>query len=165
MANTEAQILSDTFQKVRDLTKWYSSLLKGVDPNKKWEVNGKALNSALWVTSHLTWAENFLLLKGIGGKELELPWLEHYNISSDGSIHDSNHQMKEVLDTLKTVHEKAMAHLKSMSDEDMDKENVLGFGFGGLKTNRILIQHAIRHEAMHTGHLSWLCKINGIDTV
>ena len=165
MAYTEAQILGDVFQKTRDLTKWYFSLLKGADPYKNWEVNGAKLNNLLWVASHITWAENSLVLKGTGGKGVEAPWLEHYNISSTGSIHDSAHNMKEVLDTLKVVHEKAMEHLLALSNEKMDEQNVFGFGFGGLTTNRILIQHAIRHEAMHTGHLSWLCKINGIKTV
>jgi hypothetical protein len=47
----------------------------------------------------------------------------------------------------------------------MEAENVLGFGFGGIKTNRMMVIHAIRHEAMHTGHLSWLCKINKVESV
>ena len=165
MENQEAKILADTFQKTRDLTKWYFSLLKEVDPYKHWEVNGVKLNNIIWLASHITWAENFLILKGTGGTVLDISWLEHYNIKSTGTLHHAQHDMKTVLDALKSIHEKAMEHLLTLTDAQMDEPNTFGFGFGGLKTNRILIQHAIRHEAMHTGHLSWLCKINKIQTV
>jgi len=165
MPNTEAKILADTFQKVRDLTRWYFSLLKEADPNHTWEINGTRLNSILWVASHVAWAENNLILEGTGGKGVEIDWLPHYNIRSTGAIHDAKHDMKAALNGLKLVHEKAMEHLLSLSDEAMEMENIAGIAFGKDKTNRILIQHAIRHEAMHTGHLSWLCKINGIKTI
>jgi hypothetical protein len=165
MSHIEAKVLSDTYQKTRDLTRWYFSLLKEVDPYLHWEVNGVKLNNLIWLGSHITWAENFLLLKGTGGRPLDIDWLEHYNISSSGTIHHADHNMKTILDSLKMVHEEAMKHLLTISDEKMEMENSLGFGFGGLKTNRVLVQHAIRHEAMHTGHLSWLCKINKIESV
>ena len=165
MENIEAKILADTFQKTRDLTKWYFSNLKEADPYKHWEVNGVRLNNIIWLASHITWAENFLILKGTGGKPVDLAWLEHYNISSTATLHDAQHDMKTVLNALKSIHEKAMEHLLGISDDVMGQDNAHGFGFGGLKTNRILIQHAIRHEAMHTGHLSWLCRINKISTV
>ncbi|HWB63769.1 MAG TPA: DinB family protein [Chitinophagales bacterium] len=165
MANTEATILADTFQKARDLNKWYLSLLKPVDPYLHWEVNGVRLNNVIWLASHLTWAENFLIIKATGGEAVNIEWLEHYNISSNGTLHDKQHDMRTVLDALKLVHEKAMAHLLTIDDTTIAADNPLGIGFGGIKTNRMMIQHAIRHESTHTGHLGWLCKINKIDTV
>lgn len=165
MVNKEALILSDMFQKTRDLTRWYLSLLKESDPFKRWEVNGTRLNSVLWLASHITWAENFLLLKGTGGEPVVLDWLENYNIKSSGDLHHAEHNMKTVMAVMKEVHEKAMAHVLTLSDEEMEAENFIGFGFGGVKTNRIMVNHAIRHEAMHTGHLSWLCKINKVESV
>jgi hypothetical protein len=165
MGKSEAVILADTYQCVRDLTRWYFSLLKPVDPYKHWEVNGVRLNSLIWIASHITWAENMLLLQGTGGTGVDIAWLNHYNISSDGKLHNPQHDMKTVLDTLKHVHERAMQHIQSIPDEKLDAENTFGMGFGGVKTNRILIQHAIRHEAIHTGHLSWLCKINHLQSV
>lgn len=163
-AYAEARTLADAYQKVRDLTRWYFSLLKEVDAHKQWEVNGAKLNSVLWLASHITWAENTLLLEGTGGTPLDIPWLHHYRINSNGAIHHAEHNMKNVLATLKEVHEKAMAHVLTLSTAKLDEENPLGFGFGGIKTNRVMVQHAIRHEAMHTGHLSWLCKIYHIQT-
>lgn len=165
MPNKEALLLSDTFQKTRDLTRWYLSLLKENDPYYRWEVNGIRLNSIIWLASHITWAENFLILKGTGGEHMALDWIDNYNIKSSGELHHPEHNMKTVMAAMKNVHEKAMAHVVTLNDEAMEAENVLGFGFGGIKTNRILVQHAIRHEATHVGHLSWLCKINKVETV
>lgn len=162
---SEAALLADTFQKVRDLTRWYFSLLKNTDPHKVWEINGQKLNSTVWIAAHLTWAEDFLLVKSTGGAGSNLSWLDHYKLGGDGSLHDASVDMKTILAHFNEGHEKAMAHLVSLSNEAMDEENLLGFGFGGVKTKRMMIQHCIRHEAMHTGHLSWLCKINGIQTV
>ena len=131
MVNKEALILSDMFQKTRDLTRWYLSLLKESDPFKRWEVNGTRLNSVLWLASHITWAENFLLLKGTGGEPVVLDWLENYNIKSSGDLHHAEHNMKTVMAAMKEVHEKAMAHVLTLSDEEMEAENFIGFGFGG----------------------------------
>ncbi len=163
--NSEAALLANTFQKVRDLTKWYFSLVKDANPYHQWEVNGQKLNSIAWLAAHLVWAEDFLIVRATGGKGLGLEWLEHYKLGSDGSLHEEKPDMKTLLSLLKKGHENATAHLLSLSNEKLEEENAFGFGFGGVKTNRMMIQHCIRHEAMHTGHLSWLCKINSTESV
>lgn len=163
--NSEAALLADTFQKVRDLTKWYFSLVKDANPYHQWEVNGQKLNSIAWLAAHLVWAEDFLIVRATAGKGLGLEWLEHYKLGSDGSLHEEKPDMKTLLSLLKKGHENATAHLLSLSNEKLEEENAFGFGFGGVKTNRMMIQHCIRHEAMHTGHLSWLCKINSTESV
>ncbi|HLP49555.1 MAG TPA: DinB family protein [Chitinophagales bacterium] len=163
--NNEAILLADTFQKVRDLTRWYFSLLKNADPYMQWETNGQKLNSAAWLAAHLVWAEDFLIVKATGGKGFDLPWLDNYKLGSAGNLHEDKPDMKYLLDLLKQGHENAHAHLLSLTDEKMGEENAFGFGFGGVKTNRMMVQHCIRHEGMHAGHLSWLCKIKGVASV
>lgn len=165
MNNSQAILLADTFQKVRDMTRWYFSFLREADPYKTWEINGARLNSILWLASHITWAENMLILKGTGGKGADIPWVDSYPIKSNGELHHPDHTMRAALDGMKLVHANAMEHLLTISNEKMEEDNLVGFNFGGEKNNRILVQHAIRHEALHTGHLSWLCKINGIKTI
>ena len=58
-----------------------------------------------------------------------------------------------------------MKHILTITDEQMALPNVSGMGFGPDNSNRMMIQHCIRHEAMHTGHLSLLCKINGVKMI
>jgi hypothetical protein len=163
--NNQAILLAETLQKVRDLTRWYFSLLKHADPYRVWEINGVKLNSIAWLAAHITWAENFLILEGTGGKPFEIDWLNHYRLGCNGSLHEEKPDMKVILDLLKNVHTRAHTHILTLSNEILETPNPLNVAFGTDNTYRMLIQHAIRHEAMHTGHLSWLCKINGLSSV
>ncbi|HXH18002.1 MAG TPA: DinB family protein [Chitinophagales bacterium] len=166
MTNTEANILADVYESVRALTKWYISRMKDVDMHKVFEVDGKKFNSAYWVTAHLIWSEQFLLLQTLGGKSPEIPWLEQFRMGSPvPERHDGLPSVKQILDVWKEIHSAAMKHVRSLSDEILSSDNPSGFGFGGDNSYRMMIHHAIRHEAVHTGHLSWLCKMYGIRTV
>ncbi len=165
MQYIESKVLADTFQKTRDLTKWYLSLLKETDAELQLDIQGKKLNSVYWLTAHLVWAENFLIIKATGGKGVEIPWLEHYKLGSDGSLHEGRGDLKSVLNDMKTVHEAAIAHLLTIDDETLHQPNPVGFTFGTDNTNRMMVMHAIRHEATHVGQLGWLCKLHGIKAI
>ncbi|MCX6199310.1 MAG: DinB family protein [Bacteroidetes bacterium] len=165
MTYYEAKTFTDTFQRTRDLTKWYLSLLKSVDAEKEIQIGDKKLNSIYWISAHLVWAEKFLLVQGTGGNGVDIPWLEHYKLGSDGTLHEGRGDFKSILDALKIVHENAMQHLLTLDDETLQQPNPVGFGFGGDNSNRMMVMHAIRHEGTHVGHLGWLCKLHGIDTV
>lgn len=162
---TTANILADTYEMALGLVRFYTSNLKEVDPHKNWEVNGAKLNSVAWLNAHLCWSEDFLLLKAIGGKSPDVKWLEHYSFGSDGSLHEPTIDVKTILDDRKIIHEAAMAHIRSLSDEDLEKDNLMGMSFSQSKSIKTIIQHAIRHEGTHAGQLGWLCKINGIKLV
>lgn len=162
---TQAQLLAQTLQKVRDLTMWYIGMLKLSDPYKEFEVNGVKLNSVYWLTAHLAWAENMLVLEMCGKDSVKADWLNHYALGSDGTLHTEKPDMKETIHLLKEIHAESMELLTNLPDEKLEEINKREFGFGGDKTVRMMIQHCIRHEAMHTGHLSWLCKINGVKAI
>ncbi len=162
---TEAVLLADTYEMTYGLVRYYNSNLKDADPYKQWEVNDKKLNSIAWINAHLCWSEDFLLLKATGGKSPDINWADHYCFGSDGSLHEESLDIKIVLQHRKTIHEAAMAHIRSLSQEDLEKENPMGIQFGPDKSVRSIIKHAIRHEGTHAGHLGWLCKINGVKTV
>lgn len=162
---TQAQLLAQTLQKVRDLTMWYLGMLKTSDPYQEFEVNGVKLNSIYWLTAHIAWAENMLVLEMCGGETVGVEWLKHYALGCDGSLHTDKPDMKEAIGALKEIHAKSIELLHQLPDEKLEEINKREFGFGGDKSVRMMIQHCIRHEAMHTGHLSWLCKINGIKAI
>lgn len=166
MQRTEAIALADTYESVRALTRWYFSKLKDVDMAKQFEVEGHKLNSAYWILAHLIWAENFLLIQALGGKPFEYSWLSKYAIGTPCPEHTQDLPgVKQLFDIWKEVHPAAMQHVRSLSDEILATNNPLDMGFGGDNSYRMMIQHAIRHEALHTGHLSWLCKLYGIGTI
>lgn len=163
---TEVNILADNYESVRLLTKWFLSKLKEVDMKKEFEAEGIKLNSAYWITGHLIWAENFLLLQALGGTAFQHSWLQYFGFGQKPSGEQPGlPDIKELLSTWKEVHPAAMLHVRSLPDEILVKDNPTGFGFGGDNSYRMMIQHAIRHEAMHTGHLSWTCKLHGIKTI
>ena len=165
MINVESRLLAETFEKARGLSKFYISQLKNVDPHHHFELNGASLNSVAWIIAHITWSENFLMLESIGGSPADIPWLGHYEFGSDGTMHEPDLDVKELLADQKIVHTKAMDYVSNMNDAKLETENKYGLSFGDEKSVKAIIQHAIRHEASHAGQLGILCKLYGIKTV
>lgn len=166
MAKSEAMMLAEMYEKTRLLTRYYLSKLKEVDPFVAQGSGDAQFNSIYWLMAHLAWAENYLVVEMTGGKSVAPHWLNHYSLGADGSVHEGHGSFKELLDDVKAVHEKSMQYLSLLSDEDLAKENAGKFQFGdGDATCRFSVQHAIRHEALHTGHLSLIAKLNKQKTV
>ncbi len=159
----QATLLADTLDFTRNLNKWYLSLLKETDMKQRFEVNGIQLNSAIWIVAHLTWAENFLVLQSTGGEADTTEWLTHFQLGSSYRI-DMLPDTKEVIQTMKRIHEKSLFHIQSLTDAQLDEPTLTGVSFGA-DTKRRVIQHAIRHEGTHSGHLGWLCKLQGIKAI
>jgi uncharacterized damage-inducible protein DinB len=163
---SEAQILADAYEFSRGLTKYYFSKLDGLDLNQNLEINGKKMNSPHWIAAHLVWTEHFLLIEGLGAPgEFNIPWLEQYGFGSDPEKITDKPEYDEILKKLEEVHEAAMKHLKSLTDEQLEEPNGINANFGGVNNKRNVIKHAIRHEPMHTGQISWILKANGVKMV
>lgn len=163
---TKAQVLADTLDKSRQLTKFYLSKLKGVNPEDSIILNGYETNCIYWIAAHLVWAEDYLGIIELGGKSTVPDWVKKFAIKSDGELPEERPDFKTVLDELKRVHEAAVNHINSLTDEQLDEPNVTGFHFGdGNATKLMMIQHCIRHEGTHLGQLSLLAKIYGQQTV
>lgn len=161
---TESQVLAEVMGNTRNLTRFYLSKLKGKDEFHQFEIDGKKLNSIYWLVAHLTWAENMLILGALGGPALNLGWTKHFGIGSTMPDKEELPPFKEVLDAFKQVHETTMTFLSTVPNEELDKENPFGMGFGGDNSKRMMVHHCIRHEAQHIGHLSTLCKLFGEET-
>ncbi|HEY0978506.1 MAG TPA: DinB family protein, partial [Flavobacteriales bacterium] len=70
----------------------------------------------------------------------------------------------EVWEMFNTVHERALQHVATLNNEQLEAPNRTGTRFGGQEQVRDVIMGAIRHEGYHCGQLGWLCKIHGIPT-
>jgi len=162
---TESKILADAFQSVRNLTKLYLSKFEGIDIFQNLEFNGKKFNSAYWLMGHLAWSEHYLLVEGLGGKKMDIPWLEKFSLGAKPDDTDRSPAYGEILKTLDKVHDSAMKQMLSLSGDELDKPNMIDATFGGKNTKRAVILHAIRHEPAHAGQLSWILKANGITFV
>jgi uncharacterized damage-inducible protein DinB len=161
---TEAQVLAHMMDRARQYTRLYLSPLKDQDPHRQFVCEGKPLNTLFWLVAHLATSENGLLLRATGGPFEKFSWAKHYTLGSQGLPREQAPPYEEVWATFKAVHEKAMAHLPTLTDAQLLSPNTTGLSaIGG--TTRDVVTHAIRHEALHTGHISWLCKLYGVKTM
>ncbi|MFN3917770.1 MAG: DinB family protein [Flavobacteriales bacterium] len=162
---TESLILADVMDKTRQVSLFYFSQLQGKDLHKIFDSEGIKLNNAFWIIAHLAVTENFLLLRSTGGEIIKFGWAKQFGIGSTVPEKADCPPLKEVLETSQLVHQRSIDHIRSLTDEDLNKPTSTGVNFGGEDTVRSIIIHAIRHEGIHSGHLSWLCKLHGVKTI
>ena len=166
MDYTSGKVLATMMDEQRNLTRFYLSKLKGEDMYREFEVNGYTTNSPYWILAHLCWAENMLASQSLGGKGVDVPWLNDFKIHSPkGEKPASQPSLEEVLTAFKQIHFAALETISSLTDSELDQENSLGLAFGDNKSKRFMAMHAVRHEGTHCGQLSLIAKMYGKATV
>ncbi|MBK6772458.1 MAG: DinB family protein [Ignavibacteria bacterium] len=161
----QSEVLVESFESVRNLTKFYLSKVKPEDIYSNLFINEIKYNSPFWIASHLAWSENFLILIATGGKPFDFKWLDEFGFGSKPEDIKSDIKYDEVINTLDQIHKRAMEHILSLSDEKLNEKNLINANFGGKDSKKSVIIHAIRHEPMHAGQLSWILKAKGISMV
>ncbi len=161
MSRKESEILNEVLERVRSLSKLYIGGAKDIDIDKKIKSGNHTFNSARWILSHLIWTEHFLLIKGVGGEDMGIKWLDEYSYGSNPDEAKTKLSYEELVKLNDEIHDKASDIIKNLSDEQLDEDNFIGANFGGKKSKRAVILHAIRHEPMHIGQLSWILKAEG----
>jgi glucose-6-phosphate isomerase len=160
------ETILEMIKSARGLTLYYLSLLKDVDKEKVFVCEGKELNSVHWIVCHLCWTDNFLLLKSSSTKiDLAKDWFEEYGFGSDPKAIITKPNYDEALELLNTNRAQCRDYLSTLSDEELESDNLLDMNMGGSKALKNILYHSIRHEGTHAGHLGWLCKLHGIKTV
>ncbi|MFZ1664403.1 MAG: DinB family protein [Flavobacteriales bacterium] len=160
---TEAQVLSHVMDRTREWTLFYLRALKGQDPHRRFVCEGKELNTMFWLVAHLATTENGLLLASTGGPFEKFSWAKHFTLSAAGLPSAECPPYEEVWETFKNVHKKAVAHVATLTEEQLNSPNPTKLAIG--TTVRDVVTHAIRHEGGHSGQLAWLCKLYGIKMV
>jgi uncharacterized damage-inducible protein DinB len=162
MNTLEPVIIADIFDRARALNRWYLRKFTEEQLLIRPRVGEKTFNSARWIAAHLTWAEASLLLRSTGAQAPDIPWLDAFAIGSDADKAERDAPaMQDIQAAMEAVHAQALAHVRALDPESLGEP----FGLPLFKTRRDGLYHAIRHEATHTGHLSWLCKMLGIASV
>jgi len=165
MGKTETQTLVETLELSRDLTNYYFKKLEEQDLYKVFEVEGKKLNSVLWLMAHITVSENWLLLVCTGGEKVSIPWASQFGLGSLVPEKEDYPSIEEIKKMFDHVHQKSINYVRKLTDNDLEKPTINGIDFGGEDSVRAIIKHAIRHECSHAGQLGWLCKLYGIKTI
>jgi len=165
MAKTETEVLVEMLESSRELTNSYLKKLENEDVYKVFTVEGKQLNSVLWLMAHVAVSENWLLLVSTGGERVKIPWARQFGLGSEIPNKEDYPSVTEIREVFDLVHQTAMTHICQLSDKDLSKPTATGTTFGGEDSIRSIIKHAIRHESIHAGHLGWLCKLFGIKLI
>ncbi|MFN9595686.1 MAG: DinB family protein [Bacteroidota bacterium] len=166
MIFNECQTLSSIIDDTRKLTLSFLSQLE--DSNgfyNDFKLDDKHLNSAFWIMAHLSVTQNFLLLRSTGGETIKIPYARQFGMGAVPPSREECPSLEEVRSIFNLVHEKSVKHIQNLDPSQLNQINTTGFVFLGEDSIRSVIVHAIRHENMHSGHLSWLCKLNGLKTI
>ena len=164
--STELSTLREVIQRTRELANFYIHKSKQVDVKKRFEINGKKLNSIYWLIAHMAWAENNLIIRSTGGPNPELPWLKLFALGKPANEGEENGpSFEEVLAGFEKVHRLSMEHLEKLDPALLGSPNKLDWEIMGSKTMRAVLVHHIRHEGMHIGHLSWNATLHGVETI
>jgi hypothetical protein len=155
----------EAIESTRSLARFYLSKCKEQDPYKQFIIEGKNFNSLNWNIAHMAWAENMLLIESSGGPGLSYPWFEKVMIGVKNIPASELPPFEESLAAFKAVHEAAIAHLNTLSDEDLIAPNKTGMNFGSLPDLKYTLYHHIRHDAIHIGNIGTLCKLYGLEVV
>jgi len=158
---TEPQIIADIFNNARGLTRWYLKKMSDEQLMVRPVYDGKTFNSAYWEQAHLAWAEAFLVIRSTGGEVPPIGWLQQFGIGANPDAIKDAPDLETLRSDFASIHETAMNHVRQLDPESLGEAS----GVPMFATRRIALYHAIRHEATHTGHLGWLCKMHGVGTV
>ena len=159
---TEGLILSEVYQDIRGLTKHFLSQAKDVDPYQVLMVNGTPFNSLYWIMGHIVWSQHFLILRALADKDLEIPWFDRFERGSELMLDPRSESelptVEEIMETMDRVHEESMTIIRSLDVDALEESNHLGLRFPAGDSRRVIIRHALRHEPMHIGQITWLTK-------
>jgi hypothetical protein len=158
---SEPQILASVLDNTRALTLFYLQQVEDVDKSRSFTVGDFQTNSIHWIIAHLAWAEDALILRGVGDQGISVPWFELFRFGLPRPPLDKYPPFSETLEVLQRVHQTALNFLNSLPREALDQPNKFGRKILGQDSNRILIHHCIRHEGCHAGHLGWLVRMHG----
>lgn len=153
---TEQEVLAQTLDATRALTKGYLKKLADADPMARPAMGDYRFNSKLWICAHLTWTEWYMILNLLKGEDAPYPWVEAFFYGSEGDPSDQWPTFEEVIATMDDVHQRSLEVIRSL--ESLDVEATMA-RFRWTDTYRNFIIHVIRHEGIHCGHLGWFGKM------
>lgn len=158
---SQGKLLASVLDDSRKLTLFYLKHAENLDKEKRFEIDGFRTCNIHWIIAHLSWAEDYLILRGLGNTNGCYDWLDRFGIGQDFPDNTSFPEFQYTLDCFNEVHKKSLCKLQEIADYTLDEPNSMGLRFGADNTKRKLVHHAIRHESVHCGHLGWLIRMLG----
>lgn len=136
----------------------WRDLLAGFDAVTALKRPTPATNHALWLTGHMTWAEDYLILevpKGITFRRKD--WDRLFDHSSEKLSDDQYPPYQDVLNEYTRVHAEVLKALALFSPADLARHSTLDKRW--LPTAAHAIAHQVTHGQYHLGQLTYLDKL------
>ena len=113
-------------------------------------------NHPLWVLGHIVRAESDLLDGFILGKPNRFPELENFGMGHEPTTNASDYpSMDELLGKFEEIRSATLAHLDTLSDDDLDKKSNAPEDFGAVfATVGACFAAMATHMAFHTGQVA-----------
>ena len=162
---TPGKLLAETMDTTRDLVHFYLAKIDETHWHTVVQSEGKPLNTIAWNLCHLAWAQNHLVLKACSDKAMTYPWLDHFAIGAPAPSRDLYPPNDEIREALAAIHAASISTVEQLSEEALAQPNRLGIPFKRGNSKLHIINHHLRHEPMHIGHISTLCKLLGGKTI
>lgn len=162
---TEAHFLADMMRHAHDITQSHIRKLESVDLHKRFNVEGKELNSAYWLFAHMTVSQNWLILRGTNGPFQKFSWAKLFNLGTKPPPIEDCPPFEEVKSKLEEIQRLSLEHVSALDENALGSPHNAMMQLPGSNTMREIIKFQVRHESMHNGQLSWLCKLHGIKTL
>ncbi len=162
---TEAHFLADMMRHAHDMTQSNVRKLENVDLHRRFNADGKELNSAYWLFAHMTVSQNWLVLRGTNGPFQKFSWAKLFNLGTTPPPIEECLPFDEVKAKLEEIQQLSVQHVETLDEAALSLPHNAIMQLPGGNTMRDVIKHHIRHESMHNGQLSWLCKLHGIKTI
>jgi uncharacterized damage-inducible protein DinB len=162
---TEAQFLAGMMGHSHEFTQRHIQMLQETDLHKRFSAEGKELNSAYWLFAHMVVSQNWLILRGTGGPFQKFSWAKLFNIGTTPPPQEECPSFEVVIKKMEEIQRLSLDHVASLDEAALAAPHNAMMHLPGGNTVADIIKHHIRHESMHNGQLSWLCKLHGLKTI
>jgi hypothetical protein len=162
---TEAHFLAGMLRHSHEFTQAHLRKLEPVDLFKRFSVEDKELNSAYWLFAHMTVSQNWLILRGTNGPFQKFSWAKLFNLGTTPPPPEECPPFDEVKAKLEEIQRLSEEHVAGLDETALGSPHNAIMQLPGGNNMRDIIRHHIRHESMHNGQLSWLCKLHGLKTI
>jgi len=150
-------VLSYFRAEIETVGRHWRDLLAGLDESSAKVRPLPSMNHAVWLTGHMTWAEDYFIVQVPSGTALRDTSRDVlFDHSSEKLADDRYPSFQEIRGEYTRVHTEVKKHLSRLSAADLVRPSALERRW--LPTNAHAIAHQVTHGHYHLGQLVYLEK-------
>lgn len=117
-----SKTIAEQIDQTREMTRFYLSQLKNVDPYEVHVIKNKKINPIIWEIGHLTVTQNWLVMYLCKGPAERISWAKIFGMGSSPTSNKKDYPpYDEVRNMFKHIHQKSLHFVSALSNEDLDQ--------------------------------------------